>query len=48
MAFSVFNTAFYGVIFLALLAFSKFDAFDGIIVLSCMAASQLCYSLWEE
>ena len=48
MAFSIFNTVFFGAIFLALIAFSKFDAFDGLLVLACMAASQLSYSLWEE
>lgn len=48
MTFALLNTSFYGLIFVALIAFTKFDAFDGLIVLACMAASQLCYSLWEE
>lgn len=48
MAFSIFNAAFYGVVFLALLAFTKFDPLDGLLVLACMAASQFCVSLWAE
>lgn len=48
MAFTIFNTAFYGLVFLGLIAFTKFDPFDGLIVLACMAVSQISISLWEE